>query len=228
MEQIPPWRQRPAKRRADKAPLSQDLIVSTALSLLDREGIDNVTMRRVADALETGPASLYVHVANKEELHELMYDRVLGEVTLPEPDPQRWKAQLKALLTDQVRVLLAHQGIAKVAWTTLIPVGPNALRHGEAVLALLRAGGYDETAAAYAFDALTLYVKAVAYEGSSWQAGVLDEAETARRSQQVADYLASLPATAFQHMRGMGKHFSAETAAARFEFGLDMMLGRND
>lgn len=224
--EIPPWRQRKAKRRAHKAPLSQELIVATALAILGEEGIDNVTMRRVAEALETGPASLYVHVANKEELHELMYDRVLGDVTLPQPDEARWKDQLKQLLRDQLEAMLDHQGIAKVAWTTMVPVGPNALRHGEAILALLHAGGYDEERAAYAFDAISLYTKAVAYEGSSWQAGDLDE-EAARRGQQVQEYIAGLPAESFRYLRGAGKYFNAETAQARFEFGLDMLLGRD-
>lgn len=225
--EIPPWRRRPPKRRAHKPPLSQDLIVATALTVLGQEGIDSVTMRRVAEALETGPASLYVHVANKEELHELMFDRVLGEVALPQPDPSQWRDQLKQLLRDQLQQLLAHQGIAKVAWTTMVPVGPNALRHSEAILALLHAGGYDERRAAFAFDALSLYTKAVAYEGSSWQAGDLDATEAARRGQQVQDYIASLPAESFRYLPAAGKYFNAETAQARFEFGLDMLLGRD-
>ena len=78
----PPW-QRSNQRKPARAPLTQDLIVDTALAVLAEEGIEAVTMRRVAQGLDTGPASLYAHVSNKEELHELMADRVLGEVPLP-------------------------------------------------------------------------------------------------------------------------------------------------
>ena len=59
-----------------KAPLTRDAIVDAALELLDADGLDGVSMRRVAQKLETGPASLYQHVGNKDELLEAVLDRV--------------------------------------------------------------------------------------------------------------------------------------------------------
>ena len=89
---VPPWRQRAA--RESKQPLSLDLILRTALELLDAEGLDAVSMRKVAQRLGTGAASLYAYVRNKDELHELVLDLVLGEIELPEPDPARWQEQV--------------------------------------------------------------------------------------------------------------------------------------
>ncbi|MCC8244547.1 TetR/AcrR family transcriptional regulator [Saccharothrix luteola] len=222
MTQDPPWRTPPVKPVA-KPRLSQELIVRTGLDVLLREGLDAVSMRRVAQALGTGPASLYAHVATKDELLELMLDQVLEEVPLPAPDPHRWQDQIRDLLRDQVDAMLAHPGIAKVAWQVMIPVGPNALRHAEALLSLLRAGGLSLTRAAYAADALALYTKAFAYEGSTWRA--VDQTEIAARGRQMGEYLNSLPPDAFANMLATGHLFTAETAAERFEFGLDMLLG---
>ncbi len=220
----PPWRNPPA-RRAAKPRLSLELIVRTGLDILLDEGLDAVSMRRVAQALDTGPASLYAHVATKDELVELMLDRVLEEVPLPVPDPRHWQEQVKELLRGQVHAMHAHPGIARIAWQVMVPVGPNALRHGEALLSLLRAGGLSLTQAAYAGDALSLYTKAFAYEGSIWSSGAIDPDDAAARGRRMVEYMNSLPPDAFANMLRIGELFSAETAAERFEFGLDMLLG---
>ncbi|MFD9739318.1 TetR/AcrR family transcriptional regulator [Umezawaea sp. NPDC059074] len=220
----PAWRTPPV-RRAAKPRLSQDLIVRTGLDVLLAEGLDAVSMRRVAQALETGPASLYAHVATKDELVELMLDRVLEDVPLPVPDPARWREQVKELLRGQVRAMHAHPGIARVAWQVMVPVGPNALRHGEATLSLLRAGGLTLRQAAYGCDALTLYTKAFAYEGGMWLSGAVDPADVADRGRRMTEYIGSLGPGAFANMAGTEEFFTAETADERFEFGLDMLLG---
>ncbi|WP_245617558.1 TetR/AcrR family transcriptional regulator [Amycolatopsis taiwanensis] len=207
-----------------KPQLSQELIVQTGLEILAKEGIDAVSMRRVAQALDTGPASLYAHVSNKDELDELMFDRILADIPLPKPDPARWRKQLKDLLHQQVQAMLAHPGIAKVAWRTMIPVGPNALRHAEAQLALLRAGGLSLKQAAYAADALSMYVKAFAYEGNAWSSGEVSERETTERGRQMLEYLRSLPPGTFDNLLEARGMFSGDNASERFVFALDAFL----
>ncbi len=219
----PPWRRAP-RRRAAKPALSQELVVKTALEILAAEGIAAVTMRRVAQDLETGPASLYAHVANKDELDELMLDAVLSDLSLPEPDPARWAEQVKELMQNQIRAMVAYPGIAKVAWNIPVPVNPSALHQGEAMLALLRAGGLDLKQATFAGDALWLYARAYAYEASSWTYGEYDTEEVSERGQQMQAYMRSLPAEMFPNMLQIGEFFSEATAAERFDFALDMFL----
>jgi AcrR family transcriptional regulator len=219
----PPWRRAP-RRRAAKPALSQDVVVRTALDVLAKEGLDAVTMRRVAQELETGPASLYAHVAGKDELAELMLDAVLGEVPVPEPDPARWDDQVKELLRQQIRAMVAHRGIARVAWNIAVPVNPSSLRQGEAMLALLRAGGLNLRQATFAGDALSLYAKAYAYEASGWTWGEFDAGDVTERGEQMTAYMRSLPAEAFPNMLQIGEFFSAETAADRLEFALETFL----
>ncbi|RSN63407.1 TetR family transcriptional regulator [Amycolatopsis sp. WAC 04182] len=212
------------RRRAEKPVLSQELVVKTALDLLAAEGLEAVSMRRVAQALETGPASLYAHVANKEELHELMVDHVLAFGPFPEPDPRRWVEQAKELLRDNVRALTSVPGIAKIAWAIPVPVGANALQQAEAMLSVLRAGGLDLKRALFAADALWLYAKAFAYEGAGWQHGDIDLADQEERGKRMVEYMASFPPGAFPNLLASGEYFTAETAQERFEFAIDLFL----
>jgi len=198
--------------------------VRAALIVLDDEGFDAVTMRRIAQELETGPASLYAHVANKDELAELMLDAVLADIEVPEPDPARWDEQVKDLVRDQIQVMAAHRGIARIAWDIAVPVTPNTLKQGEGMLALLRAGGLTLKQATFAGDALSLYAKAYAYEASSWTWGEIDQAEAGERGKQMVAYMQSLPAESFPNMLQVGEFFSAETARERLEFALEAYL----
>ncbi len=149
--------------RPAKPPLSRDVIVTTALDLLTRDGLSGLSLRKVATALDTGPASLYVYVANLAELHALMLDRALGAVTLPADREGGWRDRLTAVLASYLRVLYDGPGLAQLALST-IPVGPHALRLIETLLDLLLEGGIDPGVAAWAVDLLTLHVAAVAAE----------------------------------------------------------------
>jgi AcrR family transcriptional regulator len=219
----PAWR-RPPPPRATKLRLSQELVVDTALGIARAEGFAAASMRRVAQALGTGPASMYAHVADKDQLGELMLDRILQDVPLPRPDPSQWMGQTKQLLRDQLNAMLAFPGAANVAWNILVPTGPNALRNGEALLCLLQAGGLNLKQAAYASDALALYTKAFACEATTWMSGALDRTDIARRGNQMHKYMSSLPPDAFANMLQLGDAFSADTAEERFEFALDTLL----
>ncbi|GAA2586184.1 TetR/AcrR family transcriptional regulator [Actinomadura fulvescens] len=223
----PPWKRRrpPAKARQ---PLSQDLIVDTALRVLDAEGLDAVSMRRVAQELGTGPASLYAHVSNKEELLELLLDRVSGEVSLPEPDPARWREQVKEVAHEIHQVLSAHADIARVP-LGMIPTGPNALRLNERLLGVLLAGGVPPQIAAWAVDRIYLYVNSDAYEGSihvtKQRASGLEPAEyMAGFLGQVREFFTSLPADRFPATVRHAPELMSGDGEDRFEFGLELLV----
>src|SRR5690242_1478622 len=150
---------RPPRERA----LSRDAIAAAALEIVDREGLDAMTMRSVAQSLGTGAASLYAHVASKEELLELVVDRVIAEVPpLGEPDPDRWQEQLKDLARSIRAVFSRHRDLARASFAR-IPLGENALQGSELMIAIMRAGGLPDQVIAYACDLLPLYVMAVSY-----------------------------------------------------------------
>src|SRR5512132_1716266 len=152
---------RSRRDRPAKSALSREAIVEAALAITRDEGLDAVSMRRTAQALATGPASLYVYVANREELHELLFDAAIARIQTEPVDPKRWREQLKALGRRMVELMVEdYPGIAILAMTH-IPVGDNALRVTESMLALLKAGGASDQSAAYAADLLSMYVTAI-------------------------------------------------------------------
>ena len=142
-----------------KTPLSRDAIVEEALRQLTIEGIDGMSLRKVAAALETGAASLYAYVADLDELHALVLDRALARVRVPGAGRRNWRERLVSMLDAYARVLSASPGLAQLAFGT-VAVGPNALRITDALLAILEKGGVDRATAAWAVDLLLLQVTA--------------------------------------------------------------------
>ncbi len=219
---LPPWRT-PPKSAPVRQPLSQELIVDTALRVLEAEGLDAVTMRRVAQELDTGPASLYAHVANKEELQQLMLDRVAIEIEVPDPDPERWQEQIKQVALNSQRVWVRYADIAKVSLAS-IPTGPNQLRLAERMLAILRVGGVGEQAAAWALDRLALLIDADAIEAGIYRKKMAEGVDVEAYFGQIKDYFKSLPAEQFPYMSSMVDTLTAGDGDERFEFGLDLFI----
>src|SRR5580698_5998597 len=109
-----PARQRSTRDRPAKTPLSEDAIVDAALAITRTEGLDAVTMRRIAAELDTGAASLYVYVRNRDELLRAMMDSVAGTVPSVVPDPERWREQVHDLMRGFRDALEAYPGLASV------------------------------------------------------------------------------------------------------------------
>ncbi|MFI6070811.1 TetR/AcrR family transcriptional regulator [Actinoplanes sp. NPDC051343] len=133
------------------------------MQLIDEVGYAGVTMRRVAQALDTGPASLYVYVADRDELMAEVYDLALAGIRLPGPADGDWRAQLELLVSRAITTLGSHDDIALVG-IIRVPTGPHALRILEATMTLLRAGGIDDKLCLWAADLLDQYVTSSALE----------------------------------------------------------------
>jgi AcrR family transcriptional regulator len=219
---VPPWRQRPA--RPPRQQLSADAIVAAAMRIMAAEGLDAVSMRRVAEALGTGPASLYAHVRNKQDLHELMLDEIFKDVRVPTPDPSRWQQQLKELAFAVTRIMLESPGAARIVMHTLIPTTPGLLLIMEGVSGILRAGGLPDQYIAYAADALSLYCTAFAYEASMWPSSEAGQAEAQRRLGEINAYLDSLPPDRFPELMALRSQFQADDGMKHFEFAIDVFI----
>ena len=209
----PPWWKpnRPSRRRT---PLTRDQIVDTAVGIVDAEGVDALTVRRLGEALNTGSATVYWYVSGKEELGELVYDRVMAALDLPEPDPARWQEQLKDGARQVYRLLLAHNDLVRLS-VGQIPVGPNMLRFMEWWMSLLTSAGLPLRTASYAGDIVGRYVDASVLEIT---------AEGGRPRELVIEHFQSLPADRFPKMAELHRDQSARDADARFEFGLDLLV----
>jgi AcrR family transcriptional regulator len=222
----PPWQRAPQRsggRRRD--PLTQDAIVETAMRVLDSEGLDGLSMRRVADELDTGPASLYWHVGSKDGLLDLIFDRVIGEQQVPEPDPANWREQLKEVARDMRRTILRHRDVVRIS-IGRIPMGPNAIRYSERVLAMLRAGGVPDRLAVLGFHLLTSVVNGFTMDETG-QGGEppADQPPLEEGAQMARAYLASLPQSDFPNLVALADQFTVTDPEVRFELLLDLFVG---
>ena len=217
----------PAKRRGPsggrKKPITVEAIIDIAFDIVASEGYEALTMRRVATALETGPASLYAHVVNKDDLDELLLGRLYAQIELPEPDPGAWRQQITSVCT-QIRDQYSRcPGISRAALAT-VPTNLETMRVNEGMFAIVLAGGVDPQTAAWAIDALTLYINAYCLEtslrdhqatrhGDSW---VVSRDELLRRFAALPD---SFPQT---------KRYAAELTSGaghdRFDFTINLIL----
>jgi AcrR family transcriptional regulator len=212
---------RSTRDRPAKPPLSREAVVAAGLDVLRRAGIDAVTMRAVAAELDTGPASLYVYVANRDELLDQMFDAVAAKVDLgPAPDPAHWREQLEALLTRVRDAMDRHPGIARVPLAN-IPTGPGAMRVAERLLAILRAGGVDDQRAAWFVDVVFLYVNAASFETSIYvEAGVSeDDVDVPLRER-----FERLDPAEFPHLTSARDALFTGGGDERFSFGLRLMI----
>ncbi len=215
------------RRRAPRAkpPLSRDAIVEAALALVDAEGLEAVTMRRVAEALDTGPASFYQHISGKDELLELLFDRVAAEIEVPAPPAPGgdWQEPLKALCRSMRRVLSSHRDVAYVTLGR-IPTGANALAIAEAMLAIMDAGGVPPDVSTYAVDALALFVGATSYEESIRESQF--GGHESEYFEKVHDYFAALPSDRYPTLARLAERLTRpeEGDDDRFEFALDVQV----
>jgi AcrR family transcriptional regulator len=216
----------PAWRTAARArvPITREAILDAALRVMDREGMDGLSMRRVAEELGTGAASLYWHVHNKGELLQLLLERVAGEMALPEPDPSRWQEQLKDVAREMRARFRQHRDSARISLGR-VPAGPALAGFVEWLFELLTPAGIPDRVIAYLGDTTSLYVGAYAFEESLGLAS--PTGEDLQPEQIVAmfrDYMLSLPVERFPHIhRAIGDLFGGG-ADERFEFGLDLIV----
>jgi AcrR family transcriptional regulator len=144
--------------------LTRDGIVATAVELVRAEGLGRVTMRRLAQELDTGAASLYVYVRNTAELHAAVLDELLGAVDLgPVTASGDWRERLQQVLTSYAEVLFEYPGLAQAALVAR-PDGEHYLDLLEGVLALLAEGGAPAGQAAWGVDLLLHFATSTAAE----------------------------------------------------------------
>lgn len=215
---------RSRRDRPSKPALSREAIVDAALGIVREEGIDALTMRHLAQALDTGPASLYVYVANRDELWDLVFDAAVGSIETEPTDPARWREQIHALAGRMVSLMVVeYPGLARLAMAR-IPVGDNALRVSESILSLLKAGGVGDQAAAYAADLLSMYVTAIAYEQSLYAQLYSDPEHERREVDRIAQRFAAISPERFPTIAALRDQLTTGDGEERFTLGLDVLI----
>jgi AcrR family transcriptional regulator len=188
------------RERPAKPALTREGIVGAAVAVMQAEGLDHVTMRRLAQELDTGAASLYVYVRNTAGLHAAMLEKLLGQVDLsPVTAAGDWQDRLIQVLWSYTRILFEYPGLAQSVLVTR-PSGPAYLSLADGILALLGGGGVTPDRAAWAVDLLLHFATSTAAEQS-----VRSRAVDARDEEEaLAAVLRDAPADAFPHIAAIG------------------------
>jgi AcrR family transcriptional regulator len=213
-------RPRSTRDRPAKPPLSEEAIVDAALAILQTAGLDAVSMRRVASALDTGASSLYVYVPNREGLLSLMFDRVIAEIELEPPDPSRWRAQLHSLLLRMYQALIAHPGIAALTLTDPATT-ETMLAFIENLLGILLAGGVDVQDAAWVCDTVVLLVTGAAHEEEMRRG---DANDPQQQIDELSDLFSQLPPEHFPLISAHATEMLAGDSEERFRFAVDLIV----
>lgn len=185
------------------------------------EGLQRVTMRRLAQELDTGPASLYVYLRNTAELHAAILEELLGEVDLrPAKASGAWRERLVTVLVSYTKVLFEHPGLAQSALVAR-PSGSNYLSLVETLLALLDEGGVPDDRAAWGVDVLLQVATATAAEQSTRDRRAVDARDD---HDALTAALGEASADTYPRIAALGNELLSGTPEARLVWIFHMLL----
>jgi AcrR family transcriptional regulator len=218
------------RRQREQPALSREQIVAEAIRLLDAEGIDALSMRRLGAGLGAAATSIYWHVASKDELIELVVDAAYGELEVPAAgDPGDWRAALTRFAHSLRSMILRHPWMAPLlAQAGLAHLGPNLMRLTERLAALVEGAGFTGREVRQAVSTVVSYVLGVATSEAAWLTTL------ARAGQSERDLVASLYPAAEQatqayprlreHLTEQRELDPRQTRDEDFGYGLDRVL----
>jgi AcrR family transcriptional regulator len=221
---------RPDRRRTQPA-LNRQQIVAEAVRLLDAEGLDALSMRKLGTRLGAGATSLYWHVGSKEQLLELVADEVYGELEVPTVDePAGWRAAATTCAHSLRAMIRRHPWLgALLGGIGLTYLGPNVMSASDRMLALFEAGGFTLPEADQATSTLGAYVIGTAISEAAWLTAL---ARSGKTEQEWADQVlpaAQRAAQAYPKLRELYA-MSADGSDPQliregsFEYGLERVL----
>lgn len=206
-----------------KLPLTADRIVQAALDLVQAEGFQALTMRRLAASLDTGAASLYAHVRDKAALDDLLIGALCMRVVVPAPDAVQWTVRFKDVCEQLRDLYLAYPGVSLAA-SSAMPRNLNTLRVSEGMLGILLAAGVGAQPAAWAIDAALLYVAAYTLENSLRHRTDVSAEETPLDRDEIRERFKMLPSHYFPHTVAHAEAITSGEGHQRFDFTLDLLL----
>ena len=217
----PIWFRPPRARRGPRPTLSPEQITRAAIELADAEGLEAVSMRRIAAKLDAGATSLYWYVSSKDDLYELMVDEVVGEIEVPEPSGD-WQHDLRAI-ARAIHAMLQRHG-----WMVMLGIrpvmGPRTRRFGELAPRALDPLDLDAATRIQIFAMLNNYLYGFVHREIAWaqtrqRSGLTDEQWSARLRSHVDDARLQDP-----HFAEPWEANIALASEEAFEFGLDCFV----
>jgi AcrR family transcriptional regulator len=209
-----------ATTRSPRAPLTKERVLEAAMKLADAGGIEALSMRKLGQALGVEAMALYYHFASKERVLDGIVDLVFGEIDLPAIGTD-WKTAMRRRAISVRDALLRHRWAIGLMESRTNP-GPANLRHHDAVIGCLRAGGFDMAAAATAYSLLDSYIYGFAL--TKMNLPFDDTSDIAEMSETM---LAPFAAGEYQNLADFITEHAMKPGydyADEFEYGLDVIL----
>jgi AcrR family transcriptional regulator len=218
-----PERDEPGSRRERPAePLGRDRIVAAAIAILEAEGLEALTMRRVAAALGTGAMSLYRHVASREELLDLVLDDLSRQIPASRTSGD-WRMDATALAYDVRSALLRRRDLTLLL-TARTGAGRADLPRLDHALGIFRGAGLGPRDAAFANHALGTYVSGACAWEAAGLGGSAEPAERRARADEATAFLRTLSPAEYPNVAAVADELFAGNAEDRFGYGLACLL----
>jgi TetR/AcrR family tetracycline transcriptional repressor len=215
-----------AGRLAARSSLTSQEIARAGLAMVERDGLDGLSMRRLADGLGVQAASLYWHVHSKDHLLDLMTGEMFGGLKLPCAAPGgTWRDGLRELSAAYYRFLLSHRDAGRIVAGRFVLIGHLA-RHLEPFARLLQHGGCADTDIAYGLYAIVIYIQGFVLQQQTPLTG--DSAAGAAELDALArgrEGLSHLPRDEFPVTTALAGPLTRPDIERRFFFGLDLLIG---
>ncbi|MFF8428430.1 TetR/AcrR family transcriptional regulator C-terminal domain-containing protein [Streptomyces sp. NPDC016566] len=213
------------RREPDQPSLSRDAIVREAIAVLDADGIEALSMRKLGARLNAGATSLYRHVATKDELMELAVDEVAAEIRVPPAGSPDWRAAAAETAHAFRATALRHPWLSTVMGQAgLAYLGPNLMALNERLAALFVETGFPDPEGA--ISALLAYVIGMSTTEAAWLTTVARSGQT--EAEFVARLLPAAQQAAAEHSNLAASYASTADPArqreAKFDYGLDVVL----
>src|SRR5436190_1913413 len=204
---------------APRLPLNRDRILQSALMLADENGIESLSMRKLAQVLGFEAMSLYNHVENKDDVLDGILDLVLGETERPDPDGH-WAAAIRA------SALSVHDALRRHPWACGLLMAPGhirpaRLRYMDALLGRLRGAGFSAETTYHAYHVLDGHIIGFTQSESSHDYGAVQRADIVAVLQRM------IPVDEYPHLHEHGRqHFSEgpHREVSAFEVALDLII----
>jgi AcrR family transcriptional regulator len=205
---------------ASKPPLTPDRVIHGAVALADEIGIDAFTIRKLADAIDVKPMTIYHHLPNKEAIIDGMVNQVFSEIDLP-PTDLDWRAAIM-LRSRSMRLVLAKHPWASPLMESRTSPGMATLQHHDAVLGCFRAAGFSLELTGHAYAVIDAFLYGFALQEATLPATGGDEMSELAASiadQMPVDDFPRFAEFTIEHVLQPGYDFGNE-----FEFGLNLIL----
>ncbi|TDU84135.1 TetR family transcriptional regulator [Kribbella voronezhensis] len=208
-----------SRARTPRNTLSPELIVRTALELMESDGTSAFSLRGLAAELGVGPMALYTYFRNKDDLYDAVRNHLMGLLP-PVPDGVPWQDQVRAVCRSLRSLMLQHPCLAQLLAGRPLS-GQETARVAEGLLGVLRSAGFGKETAARTHTTLFTYVLG----STSWEIQMAAERRDPEAWRRLRTTMESLSATEFPTVVELAPELARTTGGdAQFDYGLDLLI----